>query len=158
MLRFVQLLFVLVGVAALGACEPWPRDSNNTTEMVLETGTLRVGVIHNPPWTDTNNDKPDGHEIQIVEAFAQSLGVEPEWQSFGTHDGFKALERGELDLLAGGLVKATPYKSAGFTRPYENSRSEDGRTLKHVLAVRRGENRFLVILEQFLKQREGVPE
>lgn len=158
MRRFVHLSFALLIAVALSACEPWPRDPENTTELVLESGTLRVGVIHNPPWTDTREGKLQGREIQLVEDFAESLDATPDWQAFGMHDGFRAIEHGEIDLLIGGLIEATPYKKAGYTRPYEISRTEDGHKLKHVLAVHSGENRFLVRLEQFLAQREAVPK
>lgn len=126
--------------------------------MILETGRLRVGVIHNPPWTDARQGRPRGREIELVETFANSLNAEPQWQVFGMDEAFKALEQGEIDLLAGGLLDSTPYTAAGFTRPYEISRSKDGRAQKHVLAVHRGENRLLVDLEKFLRQREGLPQ
>lgn len=141
---------------SLLGCEPWPRDPENTTELVLESGKLRVGVIHNPPWVEVRDGNPQGREIRLVEAFAATLDVSPEWQAFGMHDGFRAIEQGEIDLLVGGLVQSSPYKAAAFTRPYEISRASDGRKLQHVLAVQRGENRFLVNLEQFLKQQEGL--
>lgn len=145
----VCLLAVLVA-----ACDPFPRDPHETTRMIEDSGKLRVGVIHDPPWADTSSHPPRGREIELVNAFARRLDAAPEWHYLGTHDGFKALEHGDIDMLIGGLVNASPYKKkAGFTRPYEKTRGRfEKKHKQHVLAVRRGENRFLLKLDNYLKQ------
>lgn len=158
MLRFAPLLPALVICFALAACEPWPRDPEHTTEMILQSGELRIGVIHDPPWIDVRNGEPEGRETELLRDFAGRLDATPQWQVFGVHEGFKALENDEVDLLAGGLVQGMPYKQVGYTRPYRVTRTENGRLQKHVLAVRQGENRFLVTLERFLVDREGFVE
>lgn len=154
--RFMQIIFALSIALALGACEPWPRDPEHTTEMTVQSGELRVGVIHSPPWTDIRQGEPQGREADLLRKFANELGVTPQWRVFGVHEGFKALEKHEIDLLAGGLVQGMPYKKVTYTRPFAETRDENGKLHKHVLAVRKGENRFLVTLEKFLAEREGI--
>lgn len=151
-----RLVFTLVALLpVLAGCEQYPQDPLDTMEMVKESETLRVGVLHNPPWTDVCNSHYRGREVALLQVFAAELGAKPEWRAFGMHAGFHALESGEIDVLIGGLVKSTPYTNAGFTRPYSTSRSDDGKQLEHVIAVRRGENRFLVTLERFLGAQSG---
>lgn len=149
-------LLLLALAIALTGCEPWPRDPEHTTEMVLQEGKLRIGIIHDPPWVDVKEGAPSGREVELLQEFAKRLGATPEWQVLGVHEGFKALENHEIDLLAGGLVHGMPYGNVGYTRPYRETRNDDGEVRMHVFAIRQGENRFLVALEKFLKEREGI--
>lgn len=156
--RFAQIFFALLISVVLAACEPWPRDPEHTTEMIQQGGALRIGVIHDPPWIDVRDGKPEGVEAELLREFAAKLGARAEWHVFGVHEGFKALENDEVDLLAGGLVEGMPYTKVGYTRPYRETRDENGKLHRHVFAVRQGENRFLVTLEKFLAETEGVPK
>lgn len=148
-----QIVLYLL-LVALAGCEPWPRDPNETTRMITDSGVLRVAIIHNPPWTDVSSRPPSGREVELARNFARHLKATPEWHYLDLHESVKALEHGDVDLLIGGLVNASPYaKHAAFTRPYEIAGGRyQGERRRHVLAVRRGENRFLLKLEAFLKQ------
>lgn len=63
-----------------------------------------------------------------------------------------ALERGEVDLLVGGLTADNPHGAKlSLTRPYATT-VEHGETVEHVMAVRTGENAMLSELERYLDE------
>lgn len=67
-----------------------------------------------------------------------------------------ALERGTLDVVVGGFLDSTPWQEhAAVTRPYRETRSEQGEAERHVLLTPMGENRFLMTLETFLDGRQS---
>jgi hypothetical protein len=64
-----------------------------------------------------------------------------------------AMERGDLDVLAGGLTAKSPWSDkVALTRPHTTSEF-DGGTVEHVLAVPLGENALLFALESWLDGR-----
>src|SRR5918998_423022 len=78
----------------------------------------------------------------LLERFAERLGARVRWTSDGEEHLVERLEAGELDVVAGGLTKTSPWnKHAALTRPYDG---------EHVMATRLGENAWLVRLERFL--------
>ncbi|MFC7405577.1 transporter substrate-binding domain-containing protein [Georgenia alba] len=156
----VTALVTAVVVLALGACGlTIPTDPDGTLERV-RGGTLRVGVSPNPPWTDlpdgTDAD-PTGTEAELVEEFAQHLDAEVEWEAGGEEELVTSLERGEIDLLIGGLTARTPWvDKVGTTYRYTVTYDAHGQEEQHVMAVPMGENAFLVELEHFLLA-QGLP-
>lgn len=153
MSRFRPALAML-GVAAvmLGGCAAGiPRDPDGTLERVTD-GTLRVGVSHNPPWTDTHTGRsPAGTEVRLVEQFAERLDADVDWTESTEATLVDALHRGELDLVIAGFADDTPWsEKAAVTRPYTESVDDQGRRRSHVMVAPMGENAFLVELERFL--------
>ncbi|HEY6800696.1 MAG TPA: transporter substrate-binding domain-containing protein [Agromyces sp.] len=134
-----------------------PADPHGTLDRVVGS-ELRVGVSHSPPWTETHDGRdPTGSEVRLVERFAERLGTDVEWTEGGESALVRALERGDLDLIVGGIHDDTPWSErAAVTRPYAETTDERGMHQKHVMLVRMGENGFLVELEGFLDQ-EGSP-
>jgi polar amino acid transport system substrate-binding protein len=111
---------ILLLAAALAACSDLPRDPKGTTGQITSRGTIKVGVIENPPWViRTASGEPAGAEAQLVKEFSQRLGVKPVWQWGGEGQLLAALEKYELDLVIGGLNASTPWSDRiGVTRPY----------------------------------------
>ena len=148
------------GALALAGCGlTIPTDPDGTLDGVLERGTLRAGASPREPWVDVpagDEAEPAGTEVELVEAFAEHLGVEVEWEVAGESELVERLKRLELDIVAGGLTADSPYADAvALTRPYEQSTDAEGAMKKHVLAVPVGENEMLSTLERFLDGREG---
>lgn len=107
----------LLALALLGACD-LPRDPRGTLAAATD-GRLVVGVAESPPWVVRQGDEAAGVEADLVRAFAADLGAEVEWVWGGLDAHLEALERFELDLVAGGLVAGSPWsKRVGFTRAY----------------------------------------
>lgn len=126
-----------------------PSDPDGTLERV--TGEkLRVGVSHNPPWTDTSGgSSPTGTETTLIADFAAAHDAHVVWETGGEEHLMTLLRDGQLDVVIGGLTDRSPWTShAALTTPYTEVTGTDGSTEKHVLAVPLGENAFMVALER----------
>ena len=56
--------FALALVSLAAGCQ-FPRDPEGTLDRV-EGGTLRVGVVEDPPWVELGGREPGGVEPEIV--------------------------------------------------------------------------------------------
>nr|WP_272902245.1 transporter substrate-binding domain-containing protein [Brevibacterium daeguense] len=144
------MLSLLVAVLA-GCSGHYPADPHGTLNRV--TGSiLRVGVSHNKPFTSLEGETPAGEEVALIEEFASTLDAEIEWMDGSVEELVDQLEHGRLDMIIGGLTDQTPWQSkVGLTLPYAETTDEFGQTDKHVMAVRMGENAFLLELDTFLQ-------
>ena len=139
-------------VGAGSACATIPKDPDGTLDRVQTTRVLRAGGSPSQGRIEVRDDAPSGPEVDLVAGFAEAVGARVDWQPGGEEELVNAMERGELDLLAGGLSDQTPWaQRVSVTRPYAES-VEHGQRVKHVLAVPLGENAMLVRLEQYLDQ------
>lgn len=71
-----------------------------------------------------DGEQVTGVEPTYVEGFAESLGAEVEWHVMGEEGAVDALERGEVDVLVGGLTADNPHEPR--RRP-PNLRKDRGR-------------------------------
>ena len=128
----------LIGLAVAG-CDV-PADPEHTTEQVRGQ-TLIVGV--------TTDDEPsDPDERAAIERLAKRLDATVEYRRDEIHHQVKALEEGEIHLLADHLPKTTPFaKEVGTTGPVSSMLLGDKR-VKTVFALRKGENGFLMETEK----------
>ena len=115
-------------------------------------------MTDNPPWTVLDGDAPPaGLEAELVTAFADGLDAEVMWTTGNEESLVGALERGELDLVVGGLTAASPWADqAALTTAYTTVTGPEGEPEGHVMAVPLGENGFQVELESFLLERKDV--
>jgi polar amino acid transport system substrate-binding protein len=151
-LKFPLLLAALV-VALSGCSVSIPADPDGTLDRV-RTGVLRVGISPNPPWTVTDANL-SRTEVELVRGFADRLDADIEWTEGGEEMLVTSMERGELDLLIGGLTAKSPWvDKVALTAPYAQSTDDHGKTHDHVMAVPMGENAFLFELESFLIGKE----
>jgi hypothetical protein len=141
--------------AVLGGCAAIPADVDRTLDRVRD-GELRVGITHNPPWTDTSAPtQPAGRDVDLVERFAESLDADIVWTVGSEAVLVDDLDAGALDLAVGGFTDDTPWaEKAALTRPFREDRV-DGAVEKHVMLTVPGENRFLTTLETFLSEQGG---
>ncbi|KAF0093895.1 MAG: hypothetical protein E1N59_2358 [Puniceicoccaceae bacterium 5H] len=109
----------------LTACDRFPKDPEGSLEKAQERGTLRVGLFENPPWVIPHEGQaPGGLEPQLVQGFADELGLQVAWHEQGAEDAFDALEHHQLDLVIGGMTQKNPWaKHVGTTLPYLKTRS-----------------------------------
>jgi ABC-type amino acid transport substrate-binding protein len=137
---------VLIVAASATACGV-PRDADHTLDRV-RGHELRVGVTDHPPWVELHGDAVSGVEPSLVSELARGLGSRATFRRGSESELLKALHRGQLDLVAAGLDDTSPWKGrVALTRPYF---TESATGTKHVLAVRAGENAWLVHVEIFL--------
>lgn len=172
----VVTLIALACIVGTG-CDDYPRDPHQTYQRVHH-GTLRVGLIENPPWAEHTTSGPAGVDADLVLGLGKSLSadVEIHWGTEAEH--FEALKNYRLDLVAGGLPESSPWKKhAAFTEPYyrpEHGISclghfEEPPVKPRVMVVAQGENRWLITVEKYLtahresafenacREREGRP-
>jgi polar amino acid transport system substrate-binding protein len=119
-------LLTIIGVAIV-SCSDLPKDQQDTSRRITETGKMRVGLMENPPWVIRTGDEPSGTEPILMREFANSLGAAPEWH-WGSDEGlFGALELHELDAVVGGITDQTPWtKRIGITRYYFEEKFDVG--------------------------------
>lgn len=141
-----------MAAAAAGGCSTIPRDPGGTLERVRDSGVLRVGASPSEGRVIIDGHRVSGPEAELVSGFARSLGASVRWRPGGEGELVAAMERGELDVLVGGLSATSPWVgTVSLTRPYAES-SDHGQLLQHVMAVPLGENATLVALEDYLSR------
>ncbi|GEO16467.1 hypothetical protein MAE02_41630 [Microvirga aerophila] len=135
-----MLIAFLVGFS-LAACD-LPRDPEETLEGV-QGQELRVGVLKFGQ--NAEKDRP------IVERLAASLEAKLVYVEGDAHALFEDLKRGHLHLVIGGVPESTPFeKELGLSKPVgplHGAHEEEDR----VLAVRPGENAFLLRVNQAIE-------
>lgn len=90
---------------------------------ILERGTIRVGVAEFVPWTLKNKaGNLMGFEIDVAKKVARDMGVKPEFKVYVWEDIIPALQKGEIDVIAGGMA-ITPARAlqVNFSRPLATS-------------------------------------
>ena len=102
----------------MAGCD-FPADPEDTLDRVSR-GTMRVGVIEDPPWVILEDGRePTGVEPELVRRFAEGIDAEIEWVEGTEADLAAAMGGFQLDLLIGGLTRGFPYpKDVALTRPY----------------------------------------
>jgi hypothetical protein len=134
------LMAFLVGSVLVG-CD-LPRDPEETLETV-QGQELRVGVLKFGQNAD--KDRP------IVERLAASLEAKLVYVEADAHALFEDLKRGHLHLVIGGVPESTPFaKELGLSKlvgPLHGAQEEESR----VLAVRPGENAFLLRVNEVIE-------
>lgn len=153
---------VVLALLVLTACGTIPRDPDGTLERVRSEGVLRVGASDGAERVEVHVEQGEreaqvrGAEADLVAGFAEQIGAEVEWTIGGETELMHAMQRGELDVIVGGLHSDSPWADVvSLTRPYAESTDPEGTTVQHVLAVPLGENGILVELERYL---DGVTE
>jgi polar amino acid transport system substrate-binding protein len=105
---------IAVGIAA---CD-YPRDPEDTLDHV-QGGTMRVGVIDDPPWVDLSGPEPRGVEPELLREFAATQDAEIEWVEGPESELIAAMVGFQLDVVIGGLTQTTPWaKEVSTTLPY----------------------------------------
>lgn len=150
-----RLATAVAACLLLASCR-YPQDVEGTLDRASD-GVLRVGAAEHGPWIRTSESgAPVGVEPDIVAAFAASINADIEWRRGSEQTLMKALQRGELDLVAAGIVDDNPWsRDVAFTRGYY----ENGDGSKRVFAARPGENAFIMALEKhFPRRRLAIEE
>jgi polar amino acid transport system substrate-binding protein len=90
---------------------------------ILERGALRVGVAEFVPWAmPAKRGGHVGYDVDLGVKLAKDMGVRAEFKVYEWKDIIPALENGEVDMIAGGIV-VTPQRALRitFTRPIAES-------------------------------------
>ncbi len=128
MTRRLRALLLALLVLALGACQSFPTAGRASTatkserlHRILESRELRVGLSGNQPPLNMKNRRGEiiGLEVDLVEALAQSMGLEARLVVRPFAELLPALEKGDVDLVISGMT-ITPERNArvAFAGPY----------------------------------------
>jgi polar amino acid transport system substrate-binding protein len=109
LIRLSGLLLLLAGLGA----------EAGTLQQVLSNGELRVGTALGPPWALRDDGEWRGFEIDVARKLAADMDVEVRFLRYEHGELIRALESGEIDLIAAGLT-ITPQRAlhVNFSRPY----------------------------------------
>jgi polar amino acid transport system substrate-binding protein len=91
-----------------------------TLQQVLSKGNLRVGYSIAAPWAMVDDDDDlSGFEIDVAKRLAADMKVEVRFVRYDYDALIRALEAGEVDLIAAGLT-ITPERAlhVNFSQPY----------------------------------------
>lgn len=115
----VAVAFAVVPVAAFLLGCGLPRDPEGTLATVRATRIVRVGVAERPPWVIRIGEEAGGVEAELLRRFADRHGARVVWHWGGVDEHLTALEHFDLDLVAAGLEKSSPWsRRVALTRPY----------------------------------------
>lgn len=144
------LLAALLALTAAG-CGDMPKDPAGTLDRA-RGGVLRAGAVAAEPWVRIGpGGTPSGPEPELIEAFARSIDARIEWRTGGADELLHALEKRELDVVAGGFTMKSPWAAhVGMTRPWRKDGSDE-----RVVAVATGENATLFALDRLIHAREA---
>jgi polar amino acid transport system substrate-binding protein len=116
--------FFLLGALLSTGCD-FPRDPRGTLDQV-QSGTMRVGIVANEPWTRMEDGKASGVEVELLRDFAGELGVEATFVEGTVPELLEVARLGEIDVLVGGFTTTSSGvsegKEAGITSPYLTTR------------------------------------
>ncbi|MCM3779745.1 hypothetical protein [Microbacterium hydrocarbonoxydans] len=152
--RIVAAATALLLAAGLSGCGlTIPTDPDGTVESV-RGGELRVGFSPDPGLITGDGGDPDGSLSELVSGFAETVDADVDWTEGSEETLVGMLERGDLDLVVGGMTDQSPWiDRAGMTRGYPAIDGADGRSI--VMLVPLGENGFLSALETYLDAEVG---
>ncbi len=97
---FTTITFFLLAGLFLAACQGGGDTSQSTYDQVMERGTVRIGTRNdNPPMSfiDDNGDWV-GFDVDLANAVAKQLGVEPELVAVDGTTRISFLQDGEIDI------------------------------------------------------------
>lgn len=134
---------ILIGMFLLFISCTFPKDPHETFLTSKEEG-LRIGVVHNPPYTIITDSTFSGKEITLLSQFCKKEQLSYHFAT-GTETALiRQLKAYQLDVVVGGFTKTSLWKEeVGMTKPYDRH---------HVFFVPKGENRLVYELETFLHQ------
>lgn len=95
----------------------------DTLDDIVKRGTLKVGVSLFEPWTiDSGTGEYYGFEVDVANKLAQDMNVKAEFKVYEWDLIIGALEKGEIDVIAGGMA-ITPARALrlNFSLPYADS-------------------------------------
>lgn len=117
MYRLLARAFLFLAVAVA------PVANADVLDDILERGSIRVGVAEFAPWTLRNSDgELIGFEVDVARKIAADMNVSPEFKVYDWEDIVAALQKGDIDIIAGGMA-ITPAGAlqVNFSRPVASS-------------------------------------
>lgn len=134
--RLLRLVFLVGTLAATLLAASLARAAS--LQQVLSRGNLRVGVTIAAPWVirDAETGEFSGYEIDVAKRLAADLEIEVEFLRYDFDELIRALERGEIDVIASGLtISPERLRHVNFSRPYASGGINMATNLRSTAAV-----------------------
>ena len=97
---------------------------------ILKRGTLRVGVSEFVPWAmPAKRGGHVGHDVDLGVKIAKDMGVRAEFKVYEWKDIIPALEAGEVDMIAAGIV-VTPQRALRISFTEQVALSGAGKSIR----------------------------
>ncbi len=108
---------------AHGGVDPVLEPGQSDTEYVQSKGTLRVGVTDYPPLDYPEGEDWQGFDAELARAFAESLGVEPEFLEIDWDKKTELLKDGTIDCIWNGMTLTEELQETiSCSEPYLSNR------------------------------------
>jgi polar amino acid transport system substrate-binding protein len=121
---FLHVLCALALAACASPTSTGSRDSSSSPtrlQGILDSGELRIGLSGDQPPLNMTNKSGEiiGLEVDLMNALARSMGMNPKFVVKPFADLLPALDRGDVDLVISGMT-ITPERNArfAFAGPY----------------------------------------
>ena len=101
------MLFVLAFAALISASCDFPQDPRGTLDKV-QNGTMRVGLVNYDPWTQMEEGRASGVEVELLREFAAELETEIVFVQGTVPELLEAAKQREVDVVAGGFTDTSP--------------------------------------------------
>ncbi len=107
------LFMVVAGVAG---CRP----DDDSLLRIQESGRIRIGLDPTfPPFESADGQPLEGFDVDLAEALATKLNVQPEFVYFGYDGLYDALATGQVDVLISALViQPERTRDFAYSEPY----------------------------------------
>ena len=110
---------------------------------------MRVGVVAHEAQADAATAALVAQDRATIESFARSLGAVPQWRHDSAEALYRALERGEIDLVGGGVDCETPWAER-LALSKKIGKFPGDNDADRCFAMPAGENGFLLALNRFI--------
>jgi len=102
-LRYIEMILVL-SLIFIAAIQYYVRPQSQSLSQILKTGELRVLIADEPDSQFVLNRQHYGFEYELLEAFAEDLGVELSLEVVPYGELFALLDSGAGDIAVGGII------------------------------------------------------
>jgi len=116
------LLATLAIVVPLSGCQSTTTDQGKSLlDTIQESKTIKIGILDgSPPYSQLGaNGEPEGYDVDIAKAIAETLGATPKWTVVDIPGRVTSLQTKQLDMVVADFTR-TPKRamSIDFTVPY----------------------------------------
>lgn len=136
-------LAFLIPLFGVVACSPFPRDAAGTSEHIVQTDRMRVGIVSG------TGDATAGR--QIAEEVAHQYGAKVDWSDGPASLLLRDLDERKIDLVIGEFGRKSPTsKEASLSAAIGQPEPRDGMLPALRFARKKGENQLITITDKMV--------
>lgn len=143
---------LLAALLILGGCDAIPQDPEGTLERIRAEKSFRAGLVIGSGLHDRRV------AALLLSRLAKRTGALPEVKTGAAETLIAELETGELDIVLGEFVAATPWSTYVTFSPPLAMRLHASNEVHTVAAMRHGENAWISLVEREARKIGGSPQ